>query len=109
MSSEIDWRARAKCRDHDPELWFPNATVIGKRIVEAEAAVMVCLACPVRADCLQWATETGETWAIAGGKDFGAHGKHAAIKSRRTHASGQYGNNPVSRPTEGEPSCPESA
>lgn len=105
MSSDIDWRARAKCRDHDPELWFPSQVHNKKSRREASlTARFICHSCPVRADCLAWAIETGEKWAIAGGQDFGAHSnKHAAMKSD------QGTNNPVSRPTEGEPSCPESA
>lgn len=80
INDDIDWRARAKCRDHNPELWFPITTGNRLRALTAAPAVKICRTCPVQADCLHWAITTGETWAIAGGKDFGANGRHAATK-----------------------------
>lgn len=82
MSDDIDWRARAKCRDHDPELWFPIQ--VRNKKVRREASLparAICFECPVRQECLAWAIKTAERWAIAGGQDFGAHSsKHAATK-----------------------------
>ncbi len=73
MSDDIDWRARAKCRDHDPELWFPIQ--VRNKKVRREASLparAICFECPVREQCLAWAIQTDEKWAIAGGQDFGA-------------------------------------
>lgn len=82
MSDDIDWRARAKCRDHDPELRFPNQVHNKKARREASfPARAICFECHVREECLAWAIKTDERWAIAGGQDFGAHSnKHAATK-----------------------------
>lgn len=43
----FDWRARAVCRDEDPELFFPAETDIAGR----EAAQAICARCPVQAEC----------------------------------------------------------
>lgn len=72
MSDDIDWRARAKCRDHDPELWFPNQVHNRKARRDASlTARAICFECPVREQCLKWAIGVGEKWAVAGGRDFG--------------------------------------
>jgi WhiB family redox-sensing transcriptional regulator len=59
-SSEGDWRHRAACRDEDPELFFPmgtggreSQTSVGDK--QVAAAKSVCLRCPVRRACLDWA------------------------------------------------------
>jgi hypothetical protein len=36
----------------DPDQWFPVSVEIGKARQEAAAAITVCTACPVRAECL---------------------------------------------------------
>jgi WhiB family redox-sensing transcriptional regulator len=47
-----DWRDRALCLGMDPELWFP---VTGP----SPRAKRVCVACPVRAECLAFALAIG--------------------------------------------------
>ena len=37
----------------DPDQWFPVSAEIGKARQEAAAAITVCTACPVRAECLE--------------------------------------------------------
>ncbi|MFF1819326.1 WhiB family transcriptional regulator [Kribbella sp. NPDC058245] len=73
MSSETDLRVRAAgwilaaaCREEDPELFFPIGTT-GPSLRQAEAAKRVCARCPVQADCLEWALETGQDAGIWGG------------------------------------------
>ncbi|WP_395725793.1 WhiB family transcriptional regulator [Nakamurella sp.] len=41
--------ARAACRGHDPELWFPAPTQ------DRSVAVGLCRGCPIRESCEQWA------------------------------------------------------
>lgn len=36
----------------DPDLWFPVSAEVGKARQEAAAAITVCIACLVRAECL---------------------------------------------------------
>jgi WhiB family redox-sensing transcriptional regulator len=82
MSDDIDWRARAKCRDHDPELWFPNQVHNRKARRDASlTARAICLECPVREQCLEWAIGVGEKWAVAGGRDFGVQSAKKASAS----------------------------
>lgn len=60
-----EWRKRASCRDHDPELWWPvgpNATTATRE------AKRICRACPVSGDCLTEALRTHEGYGIWGGK-----------------------------------------
>lgn len=61
-----DWRSRAACRGSEPETFFPTATE-GPELARAEAAAKrICAGCPVRAECLAWATEV-LPFGIAGG------------------------------------------
>lgn len=63
--ADADWPAQAKCCDpqFDPEWW---AAIPGSE--EAHRAQRICLGhCPVRAECLAYATESGEPWLIWGG------------------------------------------
>ena len=49
--------SRGACRQADPELFFPIATVKGPAARQVEAAKAVCAACSVRAKCLAYALE----------------------------------------------------
>lgn len=62
----IDWRHRAACRDEDPELFFPVGTT-GPALVQTADAKAVCARCPVAAECLTWALETGQDAGVWGG------------------------------------------
>jgi WhiB family transcriptional regulator, redox-sensing transcriptional regulator len=52
-----NWRARALCRDEDPELFFPIGTS-GPALLQIAEAKAVCACCLVRAECLAEALET---------------------------------------------------
>ena len=56
------WKARAECRDKDPELFFPERDVAAKR--EAKA---ICAGCPVKEQCLQSALDHDDRFGIWGG------------------------------------------
>ncbi|MGH3784747.1 MAG: WhiB family transcriptional regulator [Pseudonocardiaceae bacterium] len=58
-----DWRHRAKCRDVDPELFFPHP---GETQLLAEARA-VCADCPVIIQCREWALDTGQVFGVWGG------------------------------------------
>jgi WhiB family redox-sensing transcriptional regulator len=62
----MDWRARAACRDEDPELFFPLGDT-GPALMQIEDAKAVCRACNVISDCLTWALESGQDSGIWGG------------------------------------------
>lgn len=48
------WQDHAACRDMDPALFFPGTGTAGGTIIPP-AAVAACAACPVRAECLEFA------------------------------------------------------
>lgn len=55
------WWDQAVCAQTDPEIFYPEQGVTAK------VAKAVCLSCPVRAACLDWAIETGQQWGVWGG------------------------------------------
>ena len=61
-----DWREKASCRSTSQDLFFPVGNT-GDALDQIEAAKAVCLACPVRAACLQFALETNQEDGIWGG------------------------------------------
>ena len=50
----------------DPDQWFPAARDVLVARKEAADAIAVCVACPVRAECLEY--------SLRHGSDFGAYG-----------------------------------
>jgi WhiB family redox-sensing transcriptional regulator len=62
----MDWVHHARCRDEDPELFFPVGTT-GPAALQIDAAKLVCLSCVVREDCLEWAMATGQDAGVWGG------------------------------------------
>ncbi len=51
-----DWRARARCRNEDPELFHPVGTT-GPALLQIAQAKSVCQRCPVRDACLAFALD----------------------------------------------------
>lgn len=76
-----DWRASAGCRGTDPEVFFPVAENGPERDRAEAAAKAVCAGCPVRAECLAWASEA-LPFGVAGGM---TEAERAAL--RRNHRS----------------------
>ena len=62
----MDWLQRAACLDEDPELFFPVGTT-GPFLLQVERAKTVCMACPVRLECLDWALDTAQDAGVWGG------------------------------------------
>ncbi len=52
------------CRRESPELWFAESPV------DVETAKALCLACPVRTECLAGALDRREPWGVWGGELF---------------------------------------
>jgi WhiB family transcriptional regulator, redox-sensing transcriptional regulator len=63
---DVDWWHRAACRHEDPELFFPVGTT-GPALDQLAEAKTVCHRCPVAADCLAWALDTGQRHGVWGG------------------------------------------
>ena len=61
-----DWRDLARCRDTDPDLFFPVGTT-GPAIEQIETAKSVCRQCEVQRECLEYALATNQDSGIWGG------------------------------------------
>ena len=62
----MEWIHRARCKDEDPELFFPVGNT-GPAAVQTAAAKAICMRCEVRAECLEWAMATGQECGVWGG------------------------------------------
>ncbi len=60
------WRDRASCRSSDPDLFFPVGTT-GSAREQIQAAKVICKACAVTAQCLEFAVMTNQESGIWGG------------------------------------------
>jgi WhiB family redox-sensing transcriptional regulator len=90
-----DWMIDAKCRDHDPEMFFPNSTGNGTRQAVARAAV-ICRECPVIFECRSygrnevhgvWGGEGRSGYPVTSGRPLAPHGTEAA--ARRHQRAGE--------------------
>ncbi len=60
-----EWMERARCRDHDPDLFFP---LPGPGMAPAMAAAKsICAMCPVVGECLDYAMAEVEIIGVWGG------------------------------------------
>lgn len=60
-----DWRHRARCRDEDPELFFPVGTS-GPALLQIAEAKSVCRRCPVVSECLTFALDSEAQFDVFG-------------------------------------------
>ncbi len=60
-----EWQAKANCLGSDPVLFFP----VGDDPATIDAAKAVCVTCPVRKECLEYALTTRQDDGIWGGLD----------------------------------------
>ncbi len=81
----MDWIERARCRDEDPDLFFPIGST-GPALSQLARAKAVCLGCPVRVECLEWALETGQDAGVWGG--LSEDERRALRRARRRLAVG---------------------
>jgi WhiB family transcriptional regulator, redox-sensing transcriptional regulator len=58
---EMAWADQALCAEVDAELWFPEKGGSSRQ------AKMICRACPVRIECLNFALDRNERFGIYGG------------------------------------------
>ncbi len=66
---EYGWQWRAACRGEDTGLFFPPAHPELKedRELRERRAKAICATCPVRVECLEYATRIREPYGIWGG------------------------------------------
>jgi WhiB family transcriptional regulator, redox-sensing transcriptional regulator len=78
--ADADWRARGACLSADPELFFPLSSA-GPSVGQLDQAKMVCAACQVRAECLEFALATRQVHGVWGGT---SEDERQHILARRT-------------------------
>ena len=78
---DLSWRAEASCRDTSPELFFPVGTT-GQAVEQIEAARAVCMGCPSRVPCLEFALSTNQDSGV-----WGATSEEDRRHLRRTYLS----------------------
>ena len=78
---DLSWRHEASCRDTSPELFFPIGTT-GQAIDQIAAAKMVCMGCPARVPCLEFALSTNQDSGV-----WGATSEEERRHLRRTYLS----------------------
>jgi WhiB family redox-sensing transcriptional regulator len=82
--AETWWIERARCRDEDPELFFPIGNSEAA-IAQAEHAIAICRQCPVRAECLEWSLNSCQDAGVWGG--FGEEDRRQIRRLRRRRAA----------------------
>jgi len=60
------WQNRAACLSEDPDLFFPIGST-GDAVPQIAAAKSICAACPVLAQCLDFALEARQDYGVWGG------------------------------------------
>ena len=56
-----EWTAQAKCRDMDPAVFFPSDGI------GVQAAQRICVECPVKSECLEYALADRVDHGVWGG------------------------------------------
>jgi WhiB family redox-sensing transcriptional regulator len=79
----VDWVRRARCKDEDPELFFPVGSTGGSNLQTAMAK-SICKLCEVRSECLEWALATGQDSGVWGGL---SEEERRALKRARRRAA----------------------
>lgn len=75
IRSYDSWMEEALCAQVDPDMWFPP---VGERGTEAKK---ICMRCPVREQCLDYALNASENpYGIWGG--VGQHNRNAMRRER---------------------------
>ncbi len=83
----MEWVHRARCKDEDPELFFPIGTT-GPAAAQIEAAKAICAQCEVRVHCLEWALATGQDAGVWGG--MSEEERRALRRARRRESAGMH-------------------
>ncbi len=66
IATILQWRALASCARYTPELFFP-AGETGLAGAQIAMAKRICIGCPVRQECLDYALVSNQRFGIWGG------------------------------------------
>lgn len=75
-----NWRAQALCRGTQTDLFFPAGELGEQPVRQAEEAKAVCMICPVREPCLEYALITDQAFGVWGGT---TEAERRSIRRRR--------------------------
>lgn len=68
LNDKVDAGDPPPCISRDPESFFPHLSEnVPENRRDIERAKAVCRKCPIIADCLEFALDTDDRWAIMGG------------------------------------------
>lgn len=69
LDTDARWQDRAACKGMDPTIFFgpEHAENVKEKRDREDAAKEVCMTCPVKHDCLEYALEAREAYGIWGG------------------------------------------
>lgn len=83
-ADDMEWQTDAKCRDHDPETWFPERGGISGKI-EADRAIAICNTCPLTAHkgCARLAITLKSQYGVWAGTYLGTTSNTRATARRR--------------------------
>ncbi len=78
------WQQHGLCRAEDGSVFFPPSHFEHKPEREAREAKakLICTACPVRVECLDWALTTREPHGVWGG--YSESERKAVLEGRRS-------------------------
>ncbi|MDP9342585.1 MAG: WhiB family transcriptional regulator [Actinomycetota bacterium] len=82
----MEWVHRARCKDEDPELFFPIGNT-GPAAQQIDVAKGICVTCEVRPECLDWAIATGQDAGVWGG--LSEEERRAVRRARKRQATGR--------------------
>ncbi len=87
MDPDLDWDQHARCRSHDPMLFFgPNRFEPKRERLAREAeAKAVCATCPCLRACREYAVTSGELYGVWGG--LGEADRRDLLAGRRSVAT----------------------
>lgn len=60
----MQWHSQASCSDLHPDLFFSEIPE------DVAASQRICATCPVKVECLEWATATKPEYGVWGGRLF---------------------------------------
>lgn len=66
MSEHWNWQLLGRCRQHSPEMFFPEEESRRRRWAMENAAKEICLDCPVLTECRSHALKTPELYGVWG-------------------------------------------
>jgi WhiB family redox-sensing transcriptional regulator len=79
-AAELAWERDAACRDHDPDLFFPEWGGNGG-VAQRNRAIAICARCPIHAviGCARKALSTHTDYGVWAGEHFGTTAKTREI------------------------------